>query len=234
LFEFRPHGEIRSTAEAVKKTANNSHTTRERVLEHACAVFAEMGFHDATVAEICGRAGANIASVNYYFGNKQNLYREVLQHTFQLANDVYPIIGGLAEDAPAEARLEAFITAFLMRSFHNGPVGHFQKILVHEFSHPGNEVEYVFEEVLRPQIDVLRAIIKDLLPVRISEERLRLCGMGVISLCAIFNYNKVARERFMRSKRFSKGGVEWLAQHITRFALAGIQSAQEPLPGDEK
>jgi AcrR family transcriptional regulator len=47
--------------------------TREALLEAAAQVFAELGFRAATVREICQRARANIASVNYHFGDKENL-----------------------------------------------------------------------------------------------------------------------------------------------------------------
>ena len=50
---------------------------RERLLETALEVFARKGFHDATVAEICKKARANVASINYYFGGKEALYAEV-------------------------------------------------------------------------------------------------------------------------------------------------------------
>ncbi|MGA0870572.1 MAG: helix-turn-helix domain-containing protein, partial [Planctomycetota bacterium] len=42
----------------------------------ACEVFALKGYRDARVADICTRAGANLDSVNYYFGDKASLYRE--------------------------------------------------------------------------------------------------------------------------------------------------------------
>ncbi|MDH4012180.1 MAG: TetR family transcriptional regulator, partial [Desulfobacterales bacterium] len=44
--------------------------TRNRLLNAACEVFAEKGYRNAKVAEICHRAGANVAAVNYYFGDK--------------------------------------------------------------------------------------------------------------------------------------------------------------------
>ena len=53
--------------------------TRRQLLEAAGEVFAEAGFRDATVREICRRAGANIAAISYHFGDKEKLYAEVLR-----------------------------------------------------------------------------------------------------------------------------------------------------------
>ena len=52
---------------------------RQRLLEAAAEVYGEQGYRNARVRDICLRAGANIAAVNYYFGDKKRLYDEVLQ-----------------------------------------------------------------------------------------------------------------------------------------------------------
>ena len=52
--------------------------TRRELLDAAAEVFGEAGYRNATVREICRRAGANIAAINYHFGDKEKLYADVL------------------------------------------------------------------------------------------------------------------------------------------------------------
>ena len=40
-------------------------TTKDRLLAAACTVFSEKGFREATVADICETAEANIAACQY-------------------------------------------------------------------------------------------------------------------------------------------------------------------------
>ena len=64
--------------------------TRERVLKAAAQLFADRGFKKVTVRDICRAARANVAAVNYHFGDKGGLYREVLQlaiETMRATND---------------------------------------------------------------------------------------------------------------------------------------------------
>ena len=97
--------------------------TRERVLEAASEVFADVGFHDATVADICERAGANVAAVSYHFGGKAELYALVWRQAFEEGLRAYPPDGGLPPDAPPEDRLRARIHALLARVFDDGRTG---------------------------------------------------------------------------------------------------------------
>ncbi|EJX7570276.1 TPA: TetR/AcrR family transcriptional regulator [Vibrio cholerae] len=53
-------------------------STKEKILDVAEGLFAEYGFNDTSLRTITSKAGVNLASVNYHFGDKKNLVRAVL------------------------------------------------------------------------------------------------------------------------------------------------------------
>lgn len=58
-----------------RKTRSDGAQSRERLLLTAMRLFAERGFANTSTREIALAAGANIASISYYFGDKAGLYR---------------------------------------------------------------------------------------------------------------------------------------------------------------
>src|SRR3954454_15578950 len=89
--------------------------TRQHLLEAAGEVFAEVGIRGATVREICQRAGANVAAVNYHFGDKEKLYLEVLRRSQEQAYQKFPTDYGIQPGSTAEEKLKAFVRSFLLR-----------------------------------------------------------------------------------------------------------------------
>ncbi|NIY83784.1 TetR/AcrR family transcriptional regulator [Vibrio hepatarius] len=53
-------------------------STKDKILDVAEALFAEQGFKDTSLRTITSKAGVNLASVNYHFGDKKTLVRAVL------------------------------------------------------------------------------------------------------------------------------------------------------------
>ena len=53
--------------------------TKRIILEAATGAFAELGYNGASVREICGRVGAAPNAINYHFGSKAELYREIVE-----------------------------------------------------------------------------------------------------------------------------------------------------------
>lgn len=66
--------------------ASSERDTRARILRAAEALFVQQGFAATSLRMITARAKVNLAAVNYHFGSKEELIREVFQRHLQPLN----------------------------------------------------------------------------------------------------------------------------------------------------
>jgi len=208
-----------------------SGNTRLRVLESAAAVFAEKGYRDATIAEICEHANANVASVNYYFGDKRHLYDLVWRHAHKIATETHPLDACLSDDALPEECLYAFVSGMVKRILSKGPAGHFQRLMAREIAEPTQAHMAIVEEAIRPESEWLEKIVKKLLDGNGTKDQVRLCALSVISQCLFLNLNKLGHERDFKGKGLKQ--IEVLAWHITLFSMAGIREVKNLTKGNK-
>lgn len=57
---------------------DQSTDTKQKIMEVARILFANQGFEGTSIREIAKAAEVNIASVNYHFSNKENLFNDIL------------------------------------------------------------------------------------------------------------------------------------------------------------
>jgi AcrR family transcriptional regulator len=196
--------------------------TRETLLNAAGEVFAERGFRNATVREICQRAGANVAAVNYHFRDKEGLYSEVLSQAMSDANRRYPFAGGLPPEAPPEQRLGAFVRNFLGLIFDNAEHAWLGRLIAKEMIEPTHALELVVAERIRPMATQLRGLLREIAGGKCDDETLRLCGLSVVSQCVFYNHCSSVVSRLYPQQRLTPKTVERLVEHITRFSLAAL------------
>ena len=198
--------------------------THRQLLEAAGEVFAEVGFRDATVREICRRAGANVAAVNYHFGDKEKLYIEVLRYAQSKALAKYPPLLGLADDAPPEEKLRAFVKSLLLRIFDKGPNSWHGKLMLREMIEPTAALDSLVEERIRPMAGLLWQIVGAILGCPPSDERVRMCAFSVVSQCVFYHHCRPVMARlFPEQQSPDQADIERLADHITRFSLTAIK-----------
>src|SRR2546422_11548967 len=138
-----------------------SRDTRQRLLEAAGEVFAERGFRDATIQEICRRADANLAAVHYHFDDKERLYRAVLQSAEGCAGKSPP--AEIAPDTPAEQRLRGHSESSLLRLLDEGHPAWLGKLMAREMSQPTPALDVIVQENIRTTYRRADAIVRELL-----------------------------------------------------------------------
>ena len=89
--------------------------TRARLLHAAERLFADRGFKKVTVRDICRAARANVAAVNYHFGDKLGLYREVMQSAIDRIRATNDVARKAGLGRTAEERLRRSIVIFVTR-----------------------------------------------------------------------------------------------------------------------
>ena len=204
--------------------------TRQQLLEAAGEVFARDGFRNARVREICRRAGANLAAVNYHFGDKETLYAEVLRHAQQKAFEKHPLLPDAGLNIPAKEKLQAFIRSFLLRIFDGGPTAWFGKMMLREMIEPTAALASLLKERIQPMADQLRNIVAEILGGLPTDENVRLCSLSIVSQCVFYHHCREVVTRLFPEQRLDVTAVEPLADHITRFSLAAMKHMPEGKP----
>lgn len=90
-------------------------TTKMRILDAAETLFADSGIAAITLRDITGRAGVNLAAVNYHFGSRDALIEAVYRRRLQPLNEARLVrLDQLERRAGGKAlRLEDIIRAFI-------------------------------------------------------------------------------------------------------------------------
>jgi TetR/AcrR family transcriptional regulator, regulator of cefoperazone and chloramphenicol sensitivity len=202
-----------------KKTTSK---TRNAIMEAAGKIFAEEGYPKATVRDICQHAGANIAAINYHFGDKKGLYLAVLKHYQAIAFQTYPPDLGIRETQKPEEKLRAFIRSFLLRIMDEGRPAWFGKLLAREFTEPTWAFDILLEEMIRPSYQLLTGIVAAILGKGAKERKVLLCSMSIVGQCLYFRHSHPVITRLFPKEVFGSKQIDELTDHITRLSLSGL------------
>lgn len=204
--------------------------TRRHLLDAAGEVFAAKGFRNATVREICRRAGTNVASVKYHFGDKESLYSEVLTHLNGLAQERFPITLDLPPDASPAERLHAFVRSLLRRVLSTDLAARHGRLMAREMVDPTRALDRLVNERIRPEADALRTIITGLCAPGTDAGFIQATGLSVVGQILFYSHCAPVLERLFPGEPFGVTRLERLADHITTFTLGAIEALNPAHP----
>lgn len=214
------------------KTSEKIANSRTRLLDAAEVLFAEKGFERTTVRDITMAAHCNVASINYHFKNKDNLYKDVyVRRVRQLREARISAIDGVMSRG-REAKLEGLIGTYA-RSFLEPLVGTqtdqtVMMLMTREMNEPRLSKEIFFEEMVWPVQERLIAAITDLCP---DIDR----GSMVASIQAIvgqlLHYVRMRELHQANPQLPTPPDPLAMIDHLERFSAAGVRAFAGKGPG---
>lgn len=206
--------------------------TRDRLLHASEQLFAARGFRDVTVRDIARAARANVAAVNYHFGDKLGLYREVLQVAIDAIRETNEAGRRAAEGHPPAEQLRRYLVVFLRRvlSPENETV---HRLIQREIDHPTPAMDALVEQAARPRLEFFSSVVAEIMDCDPSDPRVLRCVGSTVAQTIIWVRKNPIAERLGFVFKPTPENIEMVARHIADFSVAGIRAvaAQRP-PSD--
>lgn len=208
---------------AESKAAPATDATRSKLLQAAAEVFAEVGYHRATVREICSRAGVNGALVNYHFGDKLELYTEVFRRLLDAAR-IDEVRAALNQCASPEQILRDVIKARLRGAVSSDQTGWLFRLLAHEMAQPTPAIARVMSNISQPIYNQLCEVVGALLALPASDQETRLCAHSVMGQVILYVLAGPFLSRLWPDLKLEPNQIDRIAGHIADFSLAYLKS----------
>jgi AcrR family transcriptional regulator len=196
--------------------------TRQKLIEAAGEVFADVGFENATVREICSRAGANIAAVNYHFRDKLGLYTEVLKSALMAQQAATPNTD-MAHPPDPRLGLTTLIHDWFGRMAEGNKRAWLARIMAHEMSHPTPALDRV-AEAMGPNYLQFRKLVGRIIGRDPEDTRTRMCVHSVVGQVLQYTQSRPMLERLWPGLDLdNEKQRRAIADHIVAFSLAGME-----------
>ncbi len=147
--------------------------TKEILLDTAERLFAEKGIKETSVRDITGSAGVHLAAINYHFGSKDELIREVIARRIKPLNEkrLEKLHGHRHatgyKPVALENILEALFAPSIELTFENP---HFRHVAGQVVSHPEREIYRNFVAHFEEVFSKFKEAMGDALPHLPEEE----------------------------------------------------------------
>lgn len=210
-------------------TSESGETTRARLLKAATEIFAEAGYQQAKIRQICARAGANIALINYYFGDKMGLYAEVLQQSAK-SGHVEAVRDAMDQQGPPEEILRAIIKARI-RGLRAGSLADRQfRIVLQELAHPTPALKQLIDNVSRPIYKRVLELTGELIGLPPSAEKTRLSAHSIMGQIMLYALAGPVLKQLWPELKMTPAQLDRIADHIADFSLGCLRQARAKRP----
>lgn len=203
--------------------------TMQALLTAAQKLFAEKGFRGTSIRDIVTEAGSNVAAVNYHFGSKENLYREVFRRKKTAVNDRrIAALKELMEKNGEKPSLEMVLEALALapkKGRDPSDVRSWMMLVNRELVEPQLDPQFAWTEVLEPLQQSLSEAVSAACP-GLSDPVVHRCVHSFIAQLVHLDHVQMYFGA-INSKDLPMLDANETIRHIVRFTSAGIKELQK-------
>jgi TetR/AcrR family fatty acid metabolism transcriptional regulator len=172
--------------------------TKEHIMQVSIQLFSEKGFETTTMRDIASKAAVNLALINYHFGSKEALLKNIFQQrALNIQFHIWEIANNKALDELD--KIHKIIEHYVEQMFTNHE---FHKVILRElFSSKREEVHAdtigIFTENAKIIIEIINQGIKK---KRFNKVDPELCFASIIGTIHHLMYSKLLRENIYGGK----------------------------------
>jgi AcrR family transcriptional regulator len=191
--------------------------------------FAEHGYSGTSIREILRDAGANVAAAHYYFGTKDELYREVVSRFLDRLCEERASTLRVIENAPASTsrqRLEALIRGYVephLRLCAEPEARHYIQLMARFVTENEEITGRIYSEILEPTrgryLKAIAATVPGIPPAELGRLFSFMISLMVTAPADVSYRSLTGRSPWPRSPQH-------LADQIVAFVTAGMLEAQ--------
>jgi len=213
-------------SDKTSEVANQS--VQERLLNAAEELFCEKGFEGTSIRDIAALADCNIASVNYYFGGKQQLYEQVWKrHLIPMRDARLKSIEKItfaSHNKPAlEDLIQSFAESFMGSIAETKNVSNLNKLMAREYINKNLPADMFLQEVMMPTITAMQKALLQAFP-DLDEEKLPWVVFSLIGQLVHLGHVRAMFEDSDDDITRSMFHSDEVIKHIVKFTCAGIRA----------
>ena len=202
--------------------------SRQRLLHAALALFAEKGFAKTSTREIAQAAGANIAAISYYFGDKAGLYRAAF---FEPINGV----GGSPSDAiplfdqphfTLEASLRGLLESFVAPLKQDELAQQCVRLHFREMIEPTGVWAEQIDSGIKPAHAALVAVLCRHLGLKKADDDVHRLAFSIVGLALQLFINRDVMQAIRPGLIANPRAIDTYVERLTAYAQAMVGAEQ--------
>ena len=198
---------------------SDGEATKTRILEAAGELFAATGYAETSNKDIAARAQVDLASINYHFGNRIDLYQAVLAAAHGQLLGMGKLRQLVGSESPPESKLRVLIEQLVAQSMQE-PQAWQLRVLAREVLAPSSHLQVLFQDEALPKMLLIKQLLSEITRMPAEDPAVTRCLLNVITPCLMLlvggrTFPGPLKEVFQMPRQA-------VADHLFHFAIGGL------------